>query len=317
MTSLRALLAVDGSAHAGIALELVRSVRWPEGSTVRLMTVVEPPLALYALPTPPAPTFPADVQRLESDLEQNGESILESAAGVLAPAGVDAERRIVRGRPGTAIVDEAVEWSADLVVVGSRGHGAIGSMLLGSVSAEVVDHAPCPVLVARRPSLSRVVLGHDGSEFAQTAEEVIRAWPIFRDSPVEVVSVAHIPAPWHTGLAPTIYAEALDAYADSASAAAAEHTRIAQESARRLEESGLSATATTVDGEPAATLVRVADEHAADLIVVGTHGRTGIVRALLGSVARNVMQHATCSVLVVRTNTPQPPEVSHDRNPAA
>jgi nucleotide-binding universal stress UspA family protein len=48
----------------------------------------------------------------------------------------------------------------------------------------------------------------------------------------------------------------------------------------------------------------VADEHAADVVIVGTHGRTGLVRALLGSVARNVMEHASCSVLVVRTPTP-------------
>lgn len=301
MTAMRILVAVDGSSRAAIALDLVASIPWPEGSTIRVVTVIQQPLAMYTMPLAPAPALPAHVERIEADMRLHAEAILEEASRVAAHAGRAVERRLRVGRPGSSIVDEALEWKAHLVVLGSRGHGAIASMLLGSVSAEVVDHAPCPVIVARRPSLTRAILAHDGSAFALAAEEVVRTWPIFRRVAVEVVSVAHVAAPWRTGLAPTVYAEALEAYEESAATASAEHRRIADESARRLQAEGLPASAVVVDGDPAETIMRVADDHSADLVVLGTHGRTGVARALLGSVARNVMQHAACSVMVVRT----------------
>ena len=76
------------------------------------------------------------------------------------------------GRPGTVIVDEAQAMAADLVVLGSRGHGRIATMLLGSTAAEVVDHAPCPVLVARGDRFAPLAFADDGSPAARYAEAV-------------------------------------------------------------------------------------------------------------------------------------------------
>lgn len=301
---MRVLIATDGSAGAETALRLAASIGWPDDSTIRLVTVVESPMMLYALPF--APALPSHVDQLEADLAANAERTLEEASGVLAAAGRSVERQVLRGRPGSAIVDEAATWGADLVLLGSRGHGAIASMVLGSVSAEVVDHAPCPVLVARRPALTRVLFGHDGSEFASAAEEALGSWPIFERTAIDVVSVAQVDAPWRTGIAPTIYAEAIEWQHEATAASTVEHTRLAEESAHRLNQAGRRASALVLVGEPAAILVRVAEERQADLIVVGTHGRTGFTLVLLGSVARNVMQHATCSVMVVRSRGAQP-----------
>lgn len=300
MTGMRILLASDGSTPAEVAHQLAASIAWPAGSTIRIATVVTPPIGLYALPLAAAPALPADIDRLEADLAAAGEQVLEEAARAVAASGCTVERRLLRGRAGSAIVDEAADWQADVVILGSRGHGAISAMLLGSVGAEVVDHAPCPVLVARRPTMTRIVLGHDGSEYAMAAEQLLRSWPIFSAVSIEVVSVTHVKAPWRTGIAPTFYAEAMEAHHQATEISATEHTRIAEESARRLGESGLRASAVAVEGDPAAMLIGVADEHQADLMVLGTHGRTGVSRALLGSVARNVMQHASSSVMVVR-----------------
>ena len=117
----------------------------------------------------------------------------------MARPGLSVEAVVLRGRPATAIVDRARDMHADLVVVGSRGHGTIESMLLGSVSAEVVDHAPAPVLVARGRRIERIVLGWDGSSCAARAADLLRTWPIFAGSRVRVVSVADIEVPWWTG----------------------------------------------------------------------------------------------------------------------
>ena len=300
MTGMRILLASDGSTPAEVAHQLTASIPWPAGSTIRIVTAVTPPIGLYTTPLSAAPALPTDIDRLEAEVAAAGEQVLEEAARAVAASGCSVERRLLRGRAGSAIVDEAAEWQPDVVIIGSRGHGAISSMLLGSVSAEVVDHAPCPVLVGRRPTMTRVVLGHDGSEYAMAAEHIMRSWPIFSRVAIEVVSVAHVKAPWRVGIAPTLYAEAMEAHRQATEISAAEHARIAEESARRLAESGLRASAAAVEGDPAAMLIGTADEHQADLTVLGTHGRTGVSRALLGSVARNVMQHASSSVMVVR-----------------
>jgi nucleotide-binding universal stress UspA family protein len=296
---MRVLLATDGSPQAQTSEDLIADLDWPDETTFRVLTVIEPFAALYGAPW--APALPSHVDRLEAELVANGESIMEATSRAIARTGHEIERRLVRGRPASSIVDEAAEWPADLLVMGSRGHGAIAAMLLGSVSAEVVDHAPCPVLIARRSTLTRVVLGHDGSTYAVAAEQLLARWPIFERVAIEVASVAQVGAPWRSGTAPSVYGEAAEAHHQSAEMSTAEHARIAEESVRRLQEAGRRASAVVVAGDPAASLVRVADDHHADLVVVGTHGRTGFTRVLLGSVARNVMQHSAASVLIVRS----------------
>jgi nucleotide-binding universal stress UspA family protein len=173
-------------------------------------------------------------------------------------------------------------------------------MVLGSVSAEVVDHAPCPVLVARSHQLGRVILGHDGSEFAQRAEQALTTLPIFAGVTVEIVTAVDLMPPWTATLATAGYIEPAGTIAREETQMLDEYHAVAEAAAERLKAAGLQATSTIAHGDAATALINAANDRQADLIVVGTHGRTGLQRLLLGSVARNVMQHAPCSVLVVR-----------------
>ncbi|HEY8732407.1 MAG TPA: universal stress protein [Candidatus Limnocylindria bacterium] len=88
---------------------------------------------------------------------------------------------------------------AELVIVGSHNHGALVSFALGSVAAEVVDHAPCPVLIARNSTLGPIVLGHDGSESALLAEQLVAEWPFLAREIVRVVNVSPLLPPWYMG----------------------------------------------------------------------------------------------------------------------
>src|SRR3989304_1067411 len=97
-------------------------------------------------------------------------------------------RRPPGGPPATALLDEANALKPDLLVIGSRGHGPMATVLLGSVSTEVADHAPCPVLVARRPSVHRMIVAGGGSESAQRAVATLSAWPIFGGLAARVVA---------------------------------------------------------------------------------------------------------------------------------
>ena len=181
------------------------------------------------------------------------------AAQDLQSAGRTVEGVVLRGRPATALVDEATRFGADVVISGSRGHGTISRLLLGSVSAEVVDNAPCPVLVSRTPSINRVVFATDGSGPSAAAETLLSMWQIFEHLSIRVVSVADVVAPWHTGIAPTMYRQVIDAHAKDLAEAKAEHTRIADDTTARLRARGRQAEATMRTGDAAAEIIAAAD----------------------------------------------------------
>jgi nucleotide-binding universal stress UspA family protein len=225
-----------------------------------------------------------------------------AAAGQLDRPGLTVETEVFEGRPASRIVEDATRFDADLIVLGSRGHGPIGSMLLGSVSAEVADHASCPVLVARGPRVTRLVFGADGSEFSRAAEEWLERWPIFDKAAIEVTSVAPVSPTWARSLALSAYAPSAAEFEETDRLQVAEHKRVAEETAKHMQTAGLDAAPHVAEGDPAHQLIQVAAQDAADAIVIGTHGRTGLTRLMMGSVARNVMLNARCSVLVVRPN---------------
>ena len=89
-------------------------------------------------------------------------------------------------------------------------------------------------------------------------------------------------------------------YVEASEAARKEHEALADQMAARLQSAGVTAVPELREGDAATEILTAASASNADLIVIGTHGRTGLTRLILGSVARNVLQHARCSVLVVR-----------------
>ncbi len=298
---MRILLAIDGSACSDRARDLVAATAWPEDTTIRVVAALEHGPALFGVPW--LAVTPVDSNEIEAEMAADLEKTLDAAEARLQAPGRIVVREVLRGRPASAIVNDAHRFRADLVVVGSRGHGQLESMLLGSTSAEIVDHAPCPVLVARTGSIARLVVAEDGSVGAREAVDFLARWPVWRGCPTTVLSIVDVPIPIDTGVAPGMYGEMLDTYTHAHHDSARLHERLAHSTAELLAESGLATVPETRDGDAATTIVRVAEDRHADLIVMGTRGRTGLTRIILGSVARNVLLHAHCSVLIAREHT--------------
>ena len=288
---MKVLVALDGTPSCVLAHRLVDSIAWPDPTTVQLLRVIEPAAPLVELPL--------DARaRIEHSLILEHETGMRALAEDLQRPGRDVRVRAAHGRPASTIVDEAARLGADLIVVGSRGRGTLATIVLGSVAAEVVDKATCPVLVARTPLVRRILVADDGSA-SSVAVGLVRAWPIFRSCEAVVLSVSDVPA-MPVAAGPLRHPAADEEVARAADAERDAHRRVARRRAEELTRAGMHARAEERTGDPAEQIVLSAIEREADLIVVGSHGRGGLARLVIGSVARSVLVHAPCSVLIAR-----------------
>jgi nucleotide-binding universal stress UspA family protein len=148
------LVAVDGSAHAERALEEAIELARSTGASLTLVTVA-PELSEWFLEGAglPPPVNPAAGVPLPTDLAQRREQLTREHHGILdraqarVPEGVKASVVLLEGRVGEAIIERIRAAGHDLVAMGSRGHGELRSMVLGSVSHEVLHESPVPVLI--------------------------------------------------------------------------------------------------------------------------------------------------------------------------
>lgn len=291
---MRILLATDFSHYAETARSLARSLPLPAGSRIRVVHAIEPvaTVAMFA---------PAAIATLTEAAEAEAKAEVMKAARDLERDGVTVEAVVGFGRAADVIVDEAQAFAPDLIVIGSRGRGGVATSVLGSVSAEVVDRAPCPVLVARRNGLGTIVLAEDGSSYAAAGARTLVDLPIFRGSRVRVVSVVDVPFPvvFADPTATSTAVEAFRAYEDAMPKLRETHGAFARDRAATLVAGGLLATAEQREGDAASEIIAAARELGAGCIVVGSRGQTGLRRLMLGSVARAILFHAPCSVLVV------------------
>jgi len=297
---MRILLAVDGSVSSDHATRLVSSLSIPEGSTARVVAVQESSLDVLGMTWVGTAEDPIPTETEEEAAAQRFRDIVSAAERMLERPGVKVEGFLLKGRAGSQIVDEAKAFEADLVVVGSRGHGTIATMVLGSTAAEVVDHAPCPVLVARSDTLEPVAFADDGSASARQAETILTSWPIFAGVGIRVVGVAEVAVPMATGFTPGLYDQVMASYTEAVDDARKDRRAEVEQTAARLQAAGRPATGDLLEGEPSRELIEYARSRGIRTLVMGTRGHTGLARLVLGSIARNVLLHATCSVLIVR-----------------
>jgi nucleotide-binding universal stress UspA family protein len=231
-------------------------------------------------------------------------SMLYSLAEPLRTIGHRVEVRTEEGSPVHVLIEAATEFAADMIVVGSRGRGPAASALLGSVSAGLVDHAPCPVLVVRVPQLTRILVATDGSASARSIPDILEGWHAFRGLPIEVLSVAPAPAA-DTELMITPWASPIAEHAGPVVSERTErHLQFVEDMAERLQTDGWTARPAVRLGDAADEIVAGARELGCDLIVTGSRGLGDVQRLLSGSVAHDVLLHSHCSVLVLRGHAP-------------
>ncbi|WP_137289160.1 universal stress protein [Natronorubrum halophilum] len=271
----RILVPTDGSGPANAALEYAGDIAAVEQVTVHVLYVTEPG------------TDPADAaDQLADGRDWVGESETSVVDG------------IETGEPAEAILEYAATHDVDAIVMGTRGRSGVGRLLLGSVTETVVRDADVPVLVVRgaagvrRPyPLETIVIPTDGSTYADAALE--RALMVARhhDATVHVLSVVDVtPAGIEEHNDLTI--DRLQQYA----------RRVVDEGVAAAENAGVNAESAIRHGSTHRMIRTYVDDADADLLVMGTHGRSGLDRLLLGSVTERVLRTATTPVLTVRAS---------------
>lgn len=178
-----------------------------------------------------------------------------------------------------AIVDEATEKKADMIVIGRRGRKGVAKALMGETAAKVITHAPCKVLVVPKVAqiqYKNILVATDGLTQAKAAVS-------------EAIAIAK-----RTGS----HLIALSAMRDESERAMA--TKFANEAAEMAKKEGVSAEAVTPVGRSFNVILETAGGRGVDLIVMGTYGKTGVKKLLMGSATEKVIGNAGCGVLVVK-----------------
>jgi nucleotide-binding universal stress UspA family protein len=289
---MRVLIAADGMIPEVPPAQAAANRPWPSGSCFCLLNVFNP------YPFTAAPVFQ---ERLKEIVLHN----LFVAAKTLQDVGWDTTVEICPGSARKGINKFAQEWRADLVMVGCNDLGDLGRLLLGSTAQAVVRHAPCSVEVARprrgtdvsaRQNGMKILVATDGSEFSLSALRSVadRPWP--PQSSVKVISVPEFVLFKDPSYLVTHEVKDLEkASIEDAKLSVAAGVRILVGSELKV-----CSDVPVFEDRPYRVILREAETWEADMIVVGSHGRTGFDRIVMGSVAEAVALHAQCSVEVIR-----------------
>ncbi len=148
---MKIVLAIDGSEHSNIAIEKLTQLTFATNSEIRIVSVYENPL-LFAPGAVPMGGLPDNYEQAMLSVKKSSENTIKEAAKLLKEknAKLNITTTVLHGQPKNAILNEAETFGADLIVVGSQGHGAFSRFLLGSVSQFLAMHANCSVMIVRK-----------------------------------------------------------------------------------------------------------------------------------------------------------------------
>ncbi len=225
-------------------------------------------------------------------MENAGQQLLDHTTTLLPSESLSITRVCEFAKPASLILDKARDTGAELIVIGARGRGRVGEFVLGSVSHRVALHANCSTLIVkeREGPVKRVVVAIEGQEDGARIKAWLLAHPFKNPVDLTIVSVVRpIPSTDPFSLFP------LQDWTDIA-------VRSAEDLVKGLAASLMNhrytvGTQVTV-GDPTDILTERA--RSADLLIIGSHGRKGLERFLLGSISHALLHGVPCPILVVR-----------------
>ncbi|OGQ87661.1 MAG: hypothetical protein A2512_13155 [Deltaproteobacteria bacterium RIFOXYD12_FULL_56_24] len=274
------LVAYDGSPSAQNALSLASQLAREDKSWIKVLAVVPPYQGDLEL---------IGVSEIKEAITGPGQELLAEARQLADREGVHILTNLEQGEPYEQIVHVAEEENCDLIIMGRRGKGKVERALIGSVTARVIGHTAKDVLVIPengKLSWENILLATDGSPCCDNA--LARALEIAqeRKAKLNAVSVVYTNDEFYAvgqAVMKELYQEA---------------DKVLDKVRKWAGDLGVQAELFVRDGEPHQAITDLAAEISASLIVMGSHGRKGLTRLLMGSVTERVIGYADCPVLV-------------------
>ncbi|HTF99436.1 MAG TPA: universal stress protein [Nitrospirota bacterium] len=283
------LISTDGSKFSeGAVRQAIKLAKKCSGKLMA-MTVVETNQEYAAI----AP-------ELVEKAERAARAVLEKIKDQAKREGLDCDIVVREGEETFKyIIDEAVKNKCTMIVTGRRGRTGLTRLMMGSVTARVIGYSPCNVLIvpsASEQEFKNILIATDGSKYSVRAAGEAICLAKRSSGSITVISVVPVEQGSHDNLDLTVkQREKLD---NTAEAVAEKFTREVREAAQK---EGVPAKAFVASGKPADIIIQMAQETNADLIVMGSHGRAGVDKLLMGSVAERVIVTSECPVLVVKS----------------
>ncbi|MBF0538839.1 MAG: universal stress protein [Nitrospirae bacterium] len=226
------------------------------------------------------PEFETGGGRYVEEMERAAKEHFDYIRGMASEENVECEiivRRSVQAYE--SIVEEATRQKADVIVMGRRGNTGLKKLLLGSQTAKTIAYAPCKILVVPKDTEIKgenIMLATDGSKYSDAAEQ-------------EAINMA-CRCPFVKNFLAVSVASSKDKVAEA-------QKRLDRVTAN-AEKRGVKVDTLVLVGEPYKAIVNASMEAGIDITIMGSHGRTGIERLLMGSVAERVVALSMSSVLV-------------------
>jgi nucleotide-binding universal stress UspA family protein len=284
----RLLLATDSSEFSeGAIREAIRMAKRC-GSKLTAISVIET-----------NPEFESTAPQVLEKMEKEVRGHLNSVQSRAKQEGVACEIAVHEGEDSYKyIVDEAVAQKSTMIIMGRRGKKGFRRLVMGSTTSWTIGHAPCSVLVVPRNAqvdFKSIVVATDGSPHSAVAAS--EAIGIAKRNSAKLTVIAVVPADIAMPTDIDFAAIQREKLADQEMQVAEKNARAVKDAAQKA---GVDAQAFVMSGKPADAIIEIAKDKAADLVVVGSHGRTGLDRLLMGSVAERVIVLSSCAVLAAK-----------------
>ncbi len=297
MSSLKILVPLDGSAFAETALPAAVSLARNLEASIDIVSVFEEESLLATNDLTPS-QFKQWLDRYLCELSEQ----LASASGLTCTYS------LIDGSPANQVLEYATRAKVDLVAMSTHGRGALSRAWLGSVADEVIRNVAVPVLLVRADEsgssditqamdFRRIVVALDGSELAeQSLDWALRIVKKTKGS-LTLLRAVEPPLPFTSPYLPHAVVDT-QAALEVGKAVSEEYL---SDLDRRLRVEGVEVHTETLLGEhPAQGILELSRSHPVDLIAIATHGRTGVARIVLGSVADKVVRGSSTPVLLIR-----------------
>jgi nucleotide-binding universal stress UspA family protein len=278
---------LDGSELADRALPFATTIAARGGRSVLLLRVVD--------------TMSAPSEADEAVLKREAQAALDATAASLSGDGVSVTTRVVEGQAETAILAASGDEDVSLIVMSTHGRGGLGRFVYGSVADTVLRHAPVPVLTVpphvhmgwQGDTPVKVLVPLDGSALSRAALGPARELADLLGGPLLLASVAELPRY-------TTYTDAATFVVPDVEESVLEETRRELEAlAAELRTDARQVETHATFGSPYFDIARIARDARAGLIVMATRGRSGLTRAILGSVATATLSRSEIPVMLV------------------